>query len=264
MLNQDAAVVTGASAGIGAACAVELAKRGFVPIMLARREAELSALTDKINRLNISECYAFPGDVTDCDTPDSLFDFISKRQLKLKVIVNNAGGSSVNLPMEDLSDEDWQQAFELNVFSVVRLVNRLLPLFDKDTGGRIINVASINAKVPGRYNPHYCAAKSALTCYTKYLSNYLAKKNIRVNSVSPGIIETEGWYKHMSNSAKQMNQDFDEYLRELKSDLSEIIPVGRVGTSYEVASLVGFLTSPEADYINGSDFVIDGGKRREL
>lgn len=264
MEKHKLALITGASAGIGKSCAYQLGRMGFNLLIVARRGKALEELAREIEQ----ECNVVVDflclDLTDSKSVTELEDYLLSRNLKLRVIINNAGGVPESKHIEKIEDDEWHSVFELNFFSIVFMTKSLLPLIDDSGDGRIINISSINAKVPGFQNPHYSAAKAALNNYTKYLSNYLAKIPITVNLVSPGIIETEGWHGHVSRQAEESGQELAAVIQEQRSNAHSKIPLNRLGTADEVAHLVGFLAGPNSSYITGSEFVIDGGKRNEL
>lgn len=257
------AVITGASSGIGKQCAYKLACAGFDLLLVARNKSKLLETVKHINNSFNVECNFIVGDITQTETITNIKAAIENKG-GLSILVNNAGGVQKSLPLDLLELDDWHYTFELNFFSIVNLVNALIPLINTNGQGRIINISSINAKVPGFMNPHYSSAKSALNNFTKYLSNFLAKENITVNSISPGIIETESWTEHIRKQAKERHMDYSELLKNETKYSTEKIPMGRLGQAKDIANFVAYLSSDQASYITGSDFVIDGGKRNEL
>lgn len=262
--SPGAALITGASSGIGKACALEISKKHPL-VITARRENELRVLKNIIEKDGPYQCHVVAGDITENSTIERLKEQISSvSQAGLQVLINNSGGAEKHAVIDQLTEEDWDQAFELNLFSIVRLTNTLIPLFTTERFGRIINISSINALCPGYFSPHYAAAKSALNSYTKYLSNYLSKRNITVNTVSPGIISTNSRETHLAQQAIKQNVNLSEVLRKDNLHIKSRIPLGRMGECREVAKLVAFLASSDSGYITGSNYIIDGGKRNEL
>jgi len=261
MTTKKYVVVTGASAGIGRAIALEMAMKGYTPILVARTEDTLRQLVEEIKADTELQAWYFVCDMANLEQVNRLSKKIIKVTEHVDVLINNAGGVAKSATFNELDINDWQTVFNVNFFSVVELVNGLLCHFNKK-GGKIINVSSINGRVPGHYNPHYSAAKAALNNLTQYLSVYLGKAKVTVNSVSPGIIKTPGWE---DNIVAMHKGDADvDLLDEMEREAGKTIPAGRLGTDKEVAKLVSFVASDEVAYINGSDFVIDGGKRREI
>lgn len=254
------AIVTGASAGIGKACAITLAQQGFDVLMVARNKDKLQQSQSEVQALTNTNVFALSADLYNPDSADLIVEWLSQYNGTLQVLVNNAGGVETSAPFSELTDEDWHRTFEVNVFSVVRLCRVLLPRINKD--GRIINISSITANEPGHYNPHYSAAKAAQNNFTKHFAQIAANQGVTVNSVSPGIIETEGWREHMRHSLG--DDDLQQKLANARQQAGTNIPLKRLGTAEDVAGLVSYLTSPGAAYITGSDFTIDGGKRRQI
>ncbi|WJG10598.1 SDR family NAD(P)-dependent oxidoreductase [Aliiglaciecola sp. LCG003] len=261
---QKWALITGASEGIGKQCAIALASSGFSLLLVARRQDKLERLAKNIIDEYSVECEFLSCDLTEVASIDRIYDWLNHSQRSIQVLLNNAGGAKKNAPLHKLDRDDWQHAFVLNLFSIVDLTNKILPLIDKQGRGRIINISSINANSPGFFNPHYSAAKAALNNFSKHLSKQLASSQVTVNTVSPGIIETEGWHGHMQKVALDVNLPVKHVVDEAKTNASKRIPLGRMGTVNDVASLVNFLASESAGYITGSDFTVDGGKRHEM
>jgi NAD(P)-dependent dehydrogenase (short-subunit alcohol dehydrogenase family) len=178
----------------------------------------------------------------------------------LDILINSVGGSSApSGGALALTDEIWQQEFELNLFSAVRLDRGFLPAMLKQRSGVIIHVSSIQRTLPlFEATLGYAAAKAALTNYSKGLSKEVAPHGIRVNSVAPGFTETEAAKGLIERLAKQAGTDSAAARQGLMNSLGGI-PLGRPNQPEEVAELVAFLASDRASSITGSEYVIDGG-----
>ena len=176
------------------------------------------------------------------------------------ILVNCVGGSSApSGGVLALSDEDWQDAINANLFAAVRLDRRLLPGMLKQGSGVIIHISSIQRRLPlFEATLAYAAAKAALTTYSKGLSKEVGPKGIRVNTVAPGFIETTAAQALIARLAKKNGID-EGVARERLMDSLGGIPIGRPGRPEEVGELVAFLVSDRAASIHGSEYVIDGG-----
>ncbi|MBR9791086.1 MAG: SDR family oxidoreductase [Gammaproteobacteria bacterium] len=260
MAAKPLAIVTGATAGIGKACVNKLAEQGFAILLVARNAQKLESCVAKLVQKGFTDCYFLSLDMYQPDSVNEIKTWVKQSRFDLTVLVNNAGGAEKSAPLQGLSDDDWYRTFEINVFNVVRMCRELLPLMGPS--GRIINISSVTANEPGHFNPHYSAAKAAQNNFTKHFAQVGAAYGVTVNSVSPGVIETEGWQQHMQKSAGGANAD--AALQQGRDKASGNIPLKRLGLPDEVASVVAFLASEGAAYMTGCDLTVDGGKRRQL
>ncbi len=178
----------------------------------------------------------------------------------IDILVSVVGASSApSGGFAALSDEEWQKELSINLLAAVRLDRGLLPGMLKQGYGVIIHISSIQRRLPlFEATLAYAAAKAALTTYSKGLSNEVAPKGIRVNTVAPGFIETSAAQALIERLSKQTGSDIQTTRQELMKSLGGV-PIGRPGRPEEVAELVAFLVSDRALSINGSEYVIDGG-----
>ncbi len=242
-------LVTGGTKGIGAAIVRRLVQGGGKVLTTARSlpasaSAELFVQADVSTRSGV----------------DRVIEAVGERLGGLDILVNSVGGSAApSGGALALSDDDWQRAFDLNLYSAVRLDRGLLPLMLQQRAGVIIHVSSIQRTLPlFESTLAYAAAKAALTNYSKGLAKEMSPRGIRVNSVAPGYTETEAAVALVERLADQAGTDTATAQTSLMNSLGGI-PLGRPARPAEVAELIAFLASDRASAITGSEYVIDGG-----
>jgi 3-oxoacyl-[acyl-carrier protein] reductase len=206
--------------------------------------------------------HTFVADAADPNSAECAINAAANKFGGLDILVNNAGGVDKIGGFTDLRNEDWLQAFELNVMSAVYAVRQALPWLRRSRNARIINVASISGVEPGLLVPHYCAAKAALINLSKHLANTLAGDRILVNVVCPGQVHTEARQKLAEYVAESEDISISAAIDKIDSQGAARIPLGRIGEPGDVAQLITFLASDRASWITGSCFHIDGGKLR--
>lgn len=249
-LSGKIALVSGGTKGAGKAIAERLLMVGAKVIITARNKPEIDN----------QEMHFISADLSTAKGTAKVIEEVQKNFGKLDILINNLGSSETpGGGFEVLNDEDWEKTFQANLFAPVRLDRGFLPDMIKQKSGVIIHIASIQGKLP-LYDSTmpYAAAKAGLINYSKSLSNEVAPKGIRVLTVSPGWIMTTSATKMMERIAESSNGTIEEATESVMNALGGI-PFGRPANPEEVAELVGFLVSPRANYLTGTEFIIDGG-----
>jgi len=241
-LDNSVALISGASRGIGRAIALALGRAGAVVIGTATSDHGAQGITAYLKESGL-QGRGYPLDVTDSDSIDAIVAEINETYEAPLILVNNAGITRDNLLMR-LKDDDWQAVIETNLSSVYRLSKACIRGMMKARQGRIINIASVVGVTGNPGQANYCAAKAGMIGFTKSLAREVGSRNITVNCVAPGFIDTD------------MTRKLPE---EQRADLLAQIPAGRLGRPEEIAAAVAFLASPEAAYITGETLHVNGG-----
>jgi 3-oxoacyl-[acyl-carrier protein] reductase len=239
-LQGEIALVTGASRGIGAAIADELAAMGATVIGTATSEAGAAAIGE---RLAPHGGHGRVLNVTDAASVDALIEDIAKQHGAISILVNNAGITRDQLLMR-MRDEDWQAILDTNLTSVYRLSKAVMRGMMKARKGRIISIASVIGLTGNPGQANYAAAKAGIIAFSKSLAREIGSRGITVNVVAPGFIDTD------------MTRGLPE---ESKQALLGQIALGRFGEASDIAKAVGFLASPAAAYITGETLHVNGG-----
>ncbi|HET7612137.1 MAG TPA: 3-oxoacyl-ACP reductase FabG [Rhodanobacteraceae bacterium] len=240
LLEGEIALVTGASRGIGAAIADELAAQGAKVIGTATSESGAQAITQ---RLSGSGGEGRVLDVTDGKAVEALIETIVRDHAGLSILVNNAGITRDQLLMR-MKDEDWQAILDTNLTSVYRTSKAVMRTMMKARRGRIINIASVVGVTGNPGQTNYAAAKAGIIAFSKSLAREVGSRGITVNVVAPGFIDTD------------MTRALGE---EQRKALEASIALGRLGAASDIAHAVAFLASPAAAYITGETLHVNGG-----
>jgi 3-oxoacyl-[acyl-carrier protein] reductase len=241
-LSGRVAFVTGASQGIGRACALKLASAGATVAVAARSQEKLTALVSEITAAG-GKAAAFALDVTDEEQVKSAIKSAIGQFGKVDILVNNAGITRDQLVMR-MKRADWDAVLQTNLTSAYLCIQQASSSMLKQRWGRIINIASVFGQMGQAGQANYSASKAGLIGLTMAIARELGSRNITCNAVAPGFIETA------------MTEVLGD---EFKQSAAKQIPLGRVGTVGDVASAVAFLASEEASYITGHVLNVNGG-----
>jgi len=233
--------VTGASRGIGAAIALGLAQRGLKVIGTATTDSGAASIAQTLSAF--AGCSGVALDVNDIETAEALIGRIVKEHGGLQVLVNNAGITRDNLAMR-MKDEEWDAVLDTNLKAVFRMSRAVMRTMMKQRYGRIINITSVVGAMGNPGQANYAAAKAGVAGMTRALARELGSRNITVNCVAPGFIETD-----MTAGLQEDQQ---------KAMLSQI-PLGCFGKPSDIADAVAYLASPQAKYVTGQELHVNGG-----
>ena len=223
------AIITAASRGIGAACAMELAKRDYRVVLMSTTESVLD-LAKELDGIGLV------GNVTNADDMLKLVNLAYTSCGRVDALVNNTG----HPPKGDLlviNDDEWHDALDLLLLNVIRITRYIVPIMKENGGGSIVNISAFGAQEPNLSFPTSSVIRSGLSAFTRLFAKRYGQDNIRMNSVLPGFV--------------------DSY--DVSDEIRQSIPVGREATVEEIAGTVSFLLSDESSYITGQNVRVDGG-----
>ena len=242
-LEQQVALVTGASRGIGRAIAQKLAQRGATVIGTATTESGAAAISEYLQAIRPDAGHGVVLDVNDAAQSTQLVESIQKQFGSLSILVNNAGITQDQLAMR-MKEEEWDAVITTNLTAVARLSRAVLRSMMKAKQGRIINITSVVGSAGNAGQMNYAAAKAGVADMSRALAREIGSRNITVNCVAPGFIDTD--------MTKALNE------QQVNALLTQI-PAGRFGLPEDIASAVAFLASGEAAYITGTTLHVNGG-----
>jgi 3-oxoacyl-[acyl-carrier protein] reductase len=242
-LDGKVTIVTGASRGIGRSVAIELAKQGAKVVI---NYAGNNAAAEEVKNLIISaggQAIVIKADVGNVEAVDAMVKETIDTFGKIDILVNNAGITRDNLLMR-MKEEDWDAVMNINLKGVFVCTKAISRIMMKQRAGKIINMTSVVGLMGNAGQANYAAAKAGVIGFTKSMAKELASRGITVNAIAPGFISTD------------MTAVLSE---QVKKELAEKIPVGRLGSPEDVAAAVAFLASDSANYITGQTLNVDGG-----
>jgi 3-oxoacyl-[acyl-carrier protein] reductase len=247
------ALVVASSKGLGKAIAAQLAREGANVMITSRNEEKLQAVKAELQQLGGGNVAYHQADITKSGDIQSLVQAVRDTYGTIDILINNAGGPPGGT-FRDFKDEDWQQAFELNLLSYIRMIREVLPLME-DRGGRIINIASSSIKqpIPGLILSN--TFRLGIVGLTKTLAQELAAQNILINTVAPGKIATDRVAHLDQLKAEGEGVSVDQVIQQSEAG----IPLNRYGRPEEFANVVTFFVSEANTYMTGQSFLVDGG-----
>jgi NAD(P)-dependent dehydrogenase (short-subunit alcohol dehydrogenase family) len=238
-LEDTVCVVTGSTAGIGLAVAGLLKDEGATVVTTGRRE-------DGIGDLHVAADLSAPGE------PERVVQAAIDRFGRVDCLVNNVGYAEIRR-FDELTDENWEQSWQINVMSAVRAIQAALPGMRERKAGAIVNVASTSAKRPSASMPDYSVTKAAMLSLSRLVADLYAKDGVRCNAVTPGPTATGAWLGEGGLADQQGDRD------EILAKVGAGRPLGRLAEPEEIAAVIVFLLSKQASYVTGAAWSADGG-----
>ena len=237
------ALITGATRGIGKEIALTLAQEGYnIAINYRTENDELKTTKKEIENLNV-ECLAVKGDISKFEDTETIVKQVIEKFGKIDVLVNNAGITKDMLLMR-MKPEDFKSVIDVNLIGTFNMTKNVISHMTKARSGRIINISSVVGISGNAGQTNYSASKAGIIGFTKSLAKEVASRNILVNAVAPGFIQT-----NMTDVLKE----------EVKEEIAKTIPLKRMGTTKDVANVVKFLASEDSSYITGQVINVNGG-----
>jgi 3-oxoacyl-[acyl-carrier protein] reductase len=253
-LEGRACIVTGASRGIGLDVTKRLCAEGASVLMTARGEERLRSAADEAG----DRTAALAVDVTAPDAPARLVAEARDRFGRLDIVINNAGQAKWR-ELEEVPDEDWQSAWDLNVMAPMRMMRAAIPEMAERGWGRVVNVSSTAGKRPSARMPEYSVAKAAMLSLSRLYADKHARSGVCVNAVCPGPTASEMWMEPGGLLDQSMELSGAESREDAMRGAGSSRPIGRLAEPAEVGAVITFLCSEQASYVSGAAWSVDGG-----
>lgn len=241
--NGKIVIVTGGSQGIGSAIVTEFCKAGATVYFTGRNEDKMKQFCDELNKTGEYKLGYFVCDVKDAKKVEEVVDTVYKKEGRIDVLVNNAGITKDNLILR-MKEEEWNDVLDTNLKGAFYFTKSVLKFMIRQKSGRVISVSSVVGAMGNPGQSNYCASKAGIEGFTRAVAREVASRNITVNAVAPGYIETP------------MTEVLSE---DVKKGLLSIVPLNRLGKPEDVANCVLFLASNYASYITGQVIQVNGG-----
>jgi len=252
-LKGQVAIVTGAGRGIGRATALELARLGADIVVAELDPTSADATAAQLKDVG-RRTLVVPTDVTRRASLAALVERTRAELGRIDILVNNAGIYRAAATM-DVTEEHWDAVMSINARAVFFASQAVLPTMVAQKRGSIVSLASMAGKIGSKTNLPYNASKAAVISITKSLALAHAADGVRVNCVCPGFVETDMWAKVSKEQGALLGMSAEEFTRQRKA----AVPLGRMETADDVASVIGFLASPRSGYVTGQALSVDGG-----
>src|SRR5213082_1135023 len=241
--SDKVALVTGGTSGIGKTTATEFARAGAKVVLSGRREKEGAKVVAEIQQLGGAAAFVRADVAKDADVK-AMVDFTIATYGRLDIAFNNAGVEWIG-PLDQATEAEYGRIFDINVWGVLNSMRHEIPAMLKNGGGAIVNTSSVAGHVGMGQVSIYTASKHAVEGLTKSLALEFARRNIRINSVAPGVIATDMFDRFAEGA--------------MRDQITSMIPVGRMGVAEEIAAAVLYLCSDDAKFTTGTSLVVDGG-----